>query len=87
MHVCWVGAAFFRQPNGPYWRTRAVQRQSCSLRSRGAHGMQMHDARVGAACRGRGSPNPSRCPRDPGRRAMCVEQAHREGGFLGVRSS
>ena len=84
MHECWVCDAILRPPNVQIWSTRPVQRQMRSLRSRGAHAMQMHGAWVGSLGRGQGSPNPSRCPRDPGRRAICVEQAHREGGFLGV---
>ena len=84
MHECWACDAILRPPNVQIWSTRPVQRQMRSLRSRGAHAMQMHGAWVGSLGRGQGSPNPSRCPRDPGRRAMCVEQAHREGGFLGV---
>ena len=84
MHECWVCDAILRPPCVQIWSTRLVQRQMRSLRSRGAHAMQMHGAWVGSLGRGQGSPNPSRCPRDPGRRAICVEQAHREGGFLGV---
>ena len=84
MHECWACDAILRPPNVQIWSTRPVQRQMRSLRSRGAHAMQMHGAWVGSLGRGQGSPNPSRCPRDPGHRAICVEQAHREGGFLGV---
>jgi len=84
VHECWVCDAILRPPSVQIWSTRPVQRQMRSLRSRGAHAMQMHGAWVGSLGRGQGSPNPSRCPRDPGRRAICVEQAHREGGFLGV---
>ena len=84
MHECWACDAILRPPSVQIWSTRPVQRQMRSLRSRGAHAMQMHGAWVGSLGRGQGSPNPSRCPRDPGHRAMCVEQAHREGGFLGV---
>ena len=66
------------------WSTRPVQRQMRSLRSRGAHAMQMHGAWVGSLGRGQGSRRTAKIRVEQAHRGICVEQAHREGGFLGV---
>ena len=46
--------------------------------------MQMHGAWVGSLGRGQGSRRTAKIRVEQAHRGICVEQAHREGGFLGV---